>query len=119
MPRRDPRLFLHEIVAAADELLAAISGKSYQDFVNDKVLRRAVERNFEIIGEATRRAVEGDERVRDAIPEAHTIIALRNILAHGYWTVRTEELWSIATDRVPELRARAQGILQTLEGHGR
>jgi uncharacterized protein with HEPN domain len=114
MPRRDPRLFLHEIVTAADELLAAIDGKSYQDFVNDRVLRRAVERNFEIIGEATRRAIEGDERVRDAIPEAHAIIALRNILAHGYWTVRTEELWSIATERVPQLRAVVKDILPSL-----
>ncbi len=114
MPRRDPRLFLHEIVTAADELLTAIEGKTYEQFLADRVLRRAVERNFEIIGEATRRAIEGDERIKAAIPEAHAIIALRNILAHGYWTVRTEELWSIATERVPELRERVLGALQSL-----
>ena len=69
-------------------MIAAITaGKSFADFDRDIVLRSAVERQFEIIGEALAQLARIDAAIAQKVPELRQIIAFRNVLIHGYATV--------------------------------
>jgi uncharacterized protein with HEPN domain len=69
---------------AADAIAAMTSGKTFEQLVGDIVLRSAVERQFEIVGEALARLARVDESTAKLIPNLPRIIAFRNILVHGY-----------------------------------
>ena len=56
--RRDPRALLSDVVAACDLLADFTRGKSFDDYAAEALLRSAVERQLEIIGEALRVAVQ-------------------------------------------------------------
>jgi uncharacterized protein with HEPN domain len=57
------------------------------------MLRSAVERQFEIIGEALSQAEVDDPDVTDLLPELRRIVGMRNRIIHGYDSVDGELLW--------------------------
>lgn len=86
---------------AARAILAFTRGKSFEDYSSNEMLASAVERKFEIIGEALtriRRRRPDDLRV---IGEWPAIIGFRNILAHAYERVEDAVVWGIVTKQVP------------------
>ena len=84
-------------------------GKSYEDFQEDRLLQLAIEREFEIIGEALFRLEKVDpETLADKIPEYRKIIDFRNILAHGYDIIDVAAMWDFVQNRVPELLKKVQ-----------
>ncbi|WP_306743505.1 HepT-like ribonuclease domain-containing protein [Saccharothrix yanglingensis] len=86
------------------ELLSQFSeGKSFTDYEADAMLRSAVERQFEIIGEALNQLREVDAELASAIPDVNRIVAFRNILIHGYASVDDALVWQTLTDKVPAL----------------
>ena len=68
------------------------------------MLRSAVERQFEIIGEALNQLSKVDPEVASRIPELRRIVAFRNILIHGYATVDDALVWQALVDKLPGLR---------------
>ena len=66
------------------------------------MMRGAVERHVEIIGEAARRVSEATRKANPDIPW-RLIIGQRNVLAHEYDEILDEAMWAVATRRVPEL----------------
>jgi uncharacterized protein with HEPN domain len=65
-------------------------------------LRSAVERQFEIIGEAISQLHKVDANTAELIPEYKKIIAFRNILIHGYATIENNTVWGVvSTDHSP------------------
>ena len=73
-------------------------------------MRRAVERDLEIIGEAARHI---SESFRAQHPEItwRKIIGLRNILSHDYGSVDDERVFAVAQTRIPELIAQLNRLL--------
>jgi uncharacterized protein with HEPN domain len=68
------------------------------------MLQLAIEREFEIIGEALYRIARIEEKtLAEKIPEYRKIIDFRNIIAHGYDIIDEAALWDFAVNRVPEL----------------
>ncbi|MRR15436.1 MAG: DUF86 domain-containing protein [Deltaproteobacteria bacterium] len=65
------------------------------------MLRNAVERNLEIIGEAANRIPESFRNSHPQIPWRN-IIGQRNILIHEYGEIKNERIWVLATERIPE-----------------
>lgn len=59
------------------------------------MLRSAVERQLEIVGEALGQAAHDDDSVADKIPALPRIVALRNRVIHGYDSVDNEIVWDI------------------------
>ncbi len=68
------------------------------------MLRAAVERQFEIIGEALNQLSKMDPDLAAAIPDLSRIVAFRNILIHGYATVDDALVWQVLKERLPELQ---------------
>ena len=87
------------------------AGKSFSDFDGYLVLRSAVERQFEIRGEAPNRLDRLDATLAPRIPDLRQIVAFRNILIHGYATIDRARVWRAAQDDVPRLRAVLQDLL--------
>ena len=83
MHPRAPKL-LEDIRSAADFVKAATQGLAQEQFQQDRLLRQAVERSFEIIGEAIRRLEKDDPDTAACIADYRRIIAFRNVLIHGY-----------------------------------
>lgn len=107
MPR-DIREPLLDILEAISDLENFTEGRSLEDFRQNRLLQAAVERKFEIIGEAlTRvRALDPDLMVR--ITDANRIIGMRNIIAHGYDVIDADIMWSALRDHLPALRSEVE-----------
>ena len=67
--------YLSDIQAACQRLTAFTAGKSFRDYENDELLQAAVERQFEIIGEALNRLLKVDADLEGEISDAARIIA--------------------------------------------
>lgn len=76
------------------------------------MLRAAVERQFEIIGEALRRLLTEDPSTATRISEHARIIAFRNILAHGYADIDDRIVWGIVESNLPSLLAEVESLLK-------
>jgi uncharacterized protein with HEPN domain len=114
MPR-DPRAWLADIVAACDLLIEVTRGKTFTDYAGNPLLRSAVERQFEIVGEALRVALQHQpELLAHNITDARAIIAFRNQLTHAYSAVDHATVWGLLERRVPQLRAEVTRLLATL-----
>jgi len=95
---------LLDISNACEEIMEFIGGKSIADFKKDRILQLALERQFEIIGEALYRLDRIDhDNLIENIPEYSKIIGFRNVIAHGYDILDLDVLWDFAKGRVPEL----------------
>jgi uncharacterized protein with HEPN domain len=108
---RDRRVLLWDARKAADAVLRYTRGRSLDDYVSDDYFRSAVERQFEIIGEALARLSRIDAALAGRVPELRRIIAFRNILVHGYAVVRHDEVWRVVENELPELRKALDGLL--------
>ena len=86
----ESRKFLFDIRAAIDLLLQFTDGRTYEEYSQDAMLRAAVERQFEIVGEGINQLARIDPETASKITEFQRIISFRNILIHGTPTLMTE-----------------------------
>lgn len=102
---------LFDILTACNEITAFVAGKTGKEYRDDRLLRRAVERDLEIIGEAMSqlRAIDADTTNR--IPDAPRIIAMRHRLIHAYGQVNDEVVWDTVQNNIPALRSIVQQLL--------
>ena len=108
-----PRLvkLLEDIQAAGTAIQRYTAGMTEADYGANQQARRAVEREFEIIGEAMRRISAEFPAIVERIESAPRIISFRNVLTHGYDVVEDPIVWSIVVKRLPTLLAEVQALL--------
>jgi len=83
-------------------------GRSYLSFEKDAIAVRALERHFEIIGEAVNKLHRTDRNIR--LEHAKSIIGLRNLIAHSYDSVDHGILWGILVNHVPKLKEEVNAL---------
>jgi uncharacterized protein with HEPN domain len=113
--QRNPKSLLWDAHEAAEVIAAVTADKSFAAFDGDIVLRSAVERQFEIIGEALAQLARIDAAMAQKVPDLRQIIAFRNVLIHGYATVDPARVWRVIEDNLPPLRAALAALLATPE----
>ena len=113
--RRDPKSLLWDAREAAAAIDTMTAGKSFADFDCDLVLRSAVERQFEILGEALNRLDHLDPTLGAKIPDLGQIVAFRNILIHGYAVIDRVRMWQAVQDDLPQLRTTLDSLLGDLQ----
>ncbi len=113
MHPRAPKL-LEDIRNAADFVKTSTQGVGLEQFRQDRLLRQAIERNFEIIGEAVRRLEKDDPETAARIADYRRIIAFRNILIHGYDVIDPAIVWSAIADDLAPLLKDVHTLLDTL-----
>jgi uncharacterized protein with HEPN domain len=107
------RKYLFDIWQAC-ELLAEFSrGRTLEEYQGDALLRSAIERQFEIVGEALNQAIKLDADVAKQVSDSGRIIAFRNRLIHAYSAVSNEVVWGVIEAYLPRLRLEVQRLLET------
>jgi uncharacterized protein with HEPN domain len=101
-PEERDAALLWDMLVHAREAVSFVSGKTWDDYQNNVLLRRAVERSAQVVGEAAR---EVSDTFRKAHPEVpwRPIIAQRHILVHDYGEIQDDKIWRVATVHLPAL----------------
>lgn len=84
--------------------------RDFTIYLADKMLRRAVEREFEIIGEAMNRIEKLDFSIE--ISSKRQIISMRNRVIHGYDKIDNEIVWGIIVRHLPTLKKEIEDLLK-------
>jgi len=109
--RLEIRKYLHDIERATTALTEFTATRTFADYAREAMLRAAVERQFEIIGEALAQLAKRDANVAARIGDHRRIIAFRNILIHGYADVDDRLVWDIVETKLPTLRRDVEALL--------
>jgi uncharacterized protein with HEPN domain len=113
--RRDPRALLWDAHHAARAIADFTRNASYAEFAQDLLLRSAVERQLEIIGEALAQLAKVAPAIAAKVPDLPRIVAFRNILIHGYATLDREIVWRVVQENLPEFQAALSTLLAALD----
>ena len=114
MQRKAPR-YLHDINDSAGFILQMVQNTTLEDYRAQRMLRSAVERHFEIIGEAMNQLARHDSETASRIDGHEQIIAFRNILIHGYRLIDHAEVWRVIQEDLPPLQEQVQAILNEID----
>ena len=106
------KMFLEDIRQAADSILEFTKDKTLTEYRQDSMLKSAVERQFEIVGEALNRLYKTDPAIASQIENYNQIIAFRNILIHGYDVIEDAVVWDVVSDYLPELKRQVCEMLK-------
>jgi uncharacterized protein with HEPN domain len=87
--------YLWDARQAVERIVRFTAGRNYSEYSADDMLRAAVERQFEIIGEALGGFRRVDPDAAQTVVHLPRIVSLRNVLIHGYATVDDRLVWGI------------------------
>lgn len=106
--------WLYDIKLSIEEIESFFENRddNFFEYRKNIMLKRAVERNLEIIGEAVNRILKRDERFSDKISEAKSIIGLRNQVIHAYDNISDENIWSILINHLPKLKNEINVLIE-------
>jgi uncharacterized protein with HEPN domain len=109
--RRNAEAFLWDIRESASRIREFVGDLDFAGFSRSALVQAAVERQFEIIGEALNQLSRTAPEIVRQIPDHARIIAFRNILIHGYAVLDHSIVWSVVNEHLPELEAAVQSLL--------
>lgn len=102
--------YLHDLKTAIDRIDIHLQGKRIFSMYHSNItIKKAVERELEIIGEATNRINKLDSSIK--ITGAKGIISLRNYIMHAYDSVDDNKIWAIVVNDLPLLKTEVQKML--------
>ncbi len=101
---------IRDILKAISEIQAFTHGMDFDAFQNDEKTIRAVEMNLIIIGEAAGQVPDDIQEIHSSIPWS-LMRAMRNRMAHVYFSVDEDLLWETATGQLAELVPLLEAIL--------
>jgi uncharacterized protein with HEPN domain len=99
---REWQLYLSDLREAAEKVIRYSEGMNNIEFAGNELIRDAVLRNLEIIGEAAKHIPKG---VRAEVPDIdwRRIVGFRDVVAHAYFGIDEAILWDIVSAKVPQL----------------
>ena len=103
--------YLFDIKESIDSIETYLGGaRNFNIYLENKMLRRAIEREFEIIGEAMNRIDKLDENIE--ISSKIQIISMRNRVIHGYDKIDDEIIWGTIVRHLPKLGSEISELLE-------
>jgi uncharacterized protein with HEPN domain len=104
--------YLYDIKLAIDEIDSFFDGKKkyFADYTRDILLKRAIERDLEIIGEATNQILKEDPLFQ--LENSRKIIGLRNQIIHGYDNISDENIWGNIINHLPKLKLEVEKLIE-------
>jgi uncharacterized protein with HEPN domain len=104
--------YLWDARTAAERVARFVGDRDYDEYLADDLVQAAVERQFEIIGEAFAGLRRVAPTIADTIPDISQIIAFRNVLIHAYATVDVKLVWGVIENDLPTLTTAIDELLK-------
>ena len=109
--QREAKANLWDIANAAESIRSFTAGKDLTAYLQDELLRAAVERKLGIVGEALSQLMRDFPAYRDKIKLVGEVVAFRNQIVHGYATIKDDMVWEIAQVYLPRLHEEIVALL--------
>lgn len=108
---RHLKAHLYDISSAIDEIMLFFNSvpRRFEEYSSNLMLRRAIERNIGIIGEAVNKIVRDYPEIE--ISNARAIIATRNRVIHDYAAVTDDVMWKIVINDLPKLKVEVDNLM--------
>lgn len=113
--QRDPRAWLWDVRDAAQAIESFVASLDETGYTRSELVHSAVERKFEVIGEALNQLSKARPDLAARVPHLPQIVAFRNQLIHGYALVDHSTVWAVIQHSLPTLREAVSVLLQELE----
>ncbi len=113
MKNKNPLFFLHDIKESLEKIFEYTNKLGFEEFLSSNITKDAVERNFEIIGEAVKNLPDELKSKYSHIP-FRQIAGMRDKLIHDYFGVDYEIIWKTIKEKLPEFRDEIIKIIKEL-----
>ena len=110
--QRERELYLWDMLRAGQSIERFLRGRTLSEYKANDLLRSAVERKFEVLGEAVNQACALYPELSEEIDLHRNVVAFRNQLSHGYFNLDDEIVWSIAERYLPAFLDQVHALLQ-------
>lgn len=107
------KLLTDMLVSASAIREIHLASVTFEEFVSNRTIRLAVEREFTIIGEALANLTKTAPYLTARISHARAIVGFRNILVHAYGDLDYEAMWTTVHTDLPLLLAELRSLLAT------
>ncbi|MCT4645147.1 MAG: DUF86 domain-containing protein [Carboxylicivirga sp.] len=108
--KREIKKYLFDIKTSIDSIFSYLGDeRNFIEYQNNKLLRRGIEREIEIIGEAMNRILKIEPTIQ--IEHARQIVDTRNWVIHGYDKVDDVVIWGIVSNHLPKLKEEIETLL--------
>lgn len=107
----EAKKYLFDMRRAAALVAEWTAGLSIEEYQQRAMVRAAVERELQIVGEALVLLTKLDPTLAEHITDRRRIVAFRNILVHGYAEVDDRLVWDVVATKLPTLRAELDVLL--------
>lgn len=111
LPEDKDSAYLWDMLDAARTVAQFTSGLTIEQYLKDRKLQLAIERLFEIIGEAANRVSSDFQRNYPEIPW-RKIVGQRNVIAHEYGEIKQERIWTVVSSNIPELIEKLDPLIR-------
>ncbi|MCW5756383.1 MAG: DUF86 domain-containing protein [Phycisphaeraceae bacterium] len=115
MPPREVSAYLVDLIAACEAIASFLSDADEARYASELMLRSAVERQLMIVGEAVVHLRRMDEGRVEQLGPVRSIVAFRNILVHGYFSLDHGVVWRIASGDVPAISRAARAWMAEID----
>lgn len=109
--RRDPRAYLWDIQQGCVHVRAFLAEIEFDEYLASDLVRSAVERQLQNVGEALAQLSRADPQLAERVPEYRQLIAFRNVLVHGYAALDHLQVWRAIAESLPSLHAAVDALL--------
>ena len=107
----EAKKYLFDMRRAAALVAEWTAGLSIEEYQQRAMVRAAVERELQIVGQALAQLTKLDPTLAEHITDRRRIVAFRNILVHGYADVDDRLVWDVVATKLPTVRAELDVLL--------
>ena len=111
--RLGDRARVQHILEAIELIEGFMKGRSIEDLSSDAMLRFAVVKQLEVIGEAAARITKETLGTEPAVPWKQVVL-MRHVLVHDYYRIDVPTVWSTVTNDLGPLKQGVQRLLTAL-----
>jgi uncharacterized protein with HEPN domain len=109
--RLESKKLLEDVRQACELIRTFTADQTLDRYVSNAMMKSAVERQFEIIGEALRHLAAEDPAMISNIRDHRQIISFRNILIHGYDVIEDDVVWGVIQEKLSVLENQVESLL--------
>jgi uncharacterized protein with HEPN domain len=112
---RDVRAYLWDAAAELGRALHFVEASDRQRYLDDDLLRAAVERKLQNAGEALAQLRKADPALAERVPDHAHVVGFRNVLVHQYQAIDDNRVWNLLSDEAPAMLSALNALLSELD----